>query len=413
MINRTKLAGMVLISSAVLGMTMNTGVISTLAADTAVTTTAAGNQASARFQTSGTLTFSDTAMNGLELTANNTITKGVLHLEYDVHSGSVNVGDNTTTTVKLPQELNAFAKNGSLVKYIKSANFKYHPGIGASIDHNYTDREIYVEKDTTTDDTYLLKFDNPAITGIGTDTTMTVNFNVDLGQMVTDTQIRIPDAYDLSDYHFATTIVTDGQVIDWNKVTATTGANTIPRWQLDPGYQLQLKKPAIDVPVYDTDTSLRGFGVPGAHVVVYQGSGDDRVPIGEGTVDADGFFTITIPKQAAGITLSVTQDTGVGESPATTVKVQHKAIAIPKPNVDQPYYGDKTISGKGYIAGDTITITNSRSGQIVKAIVKADLSFETETLLDGWILPKDVLQVQESNATGDVSGITEATVEIA
>lgn len=403
MIKKTKLVGMVLISSTVLGMVVNTGITSAFAAETqAVSTTSPANgQRGIEFQTKGTLALSGSAMDGLELSENNTVTEGILHFDYEVKSvASVNWNDRTITTIKLPRELNQFAEDKSLLTYISEANFKYHSII--SINHNYTPDEMTIVKDTESDDTYLLKFENPAITGAGLFTSMDVTFNLDLGAMVMETGHRIPDAYNKSTYDFASTISSADELIDWELVGSTDGEKTIPRGQLDPGYQIQQQKPVIMDPVYDTDSIIEGSGIPGAHIVVYQSVGDTRIPIGEGTVNANGFYKVSIPKQGAGVTLSVTQDAGVGESPADVTIVQQTVTTKPDaPQVDQERveWGD-IITGKMNDVNNEIKAVDAYTGAEYEVVVEADGSFSLDTTnIPVDILPTNVL-ITENNKIG-------------
>lgn len=411
MINRTKLAGMVLISSAVLGMAVNTGVTSAFAAEPQAVSSGApaNNQRGIQFQTQGTLSLSSTAMDGLELSADNTVTEGVLHLDYEVKSvASINWNDHTFATIKLPRELNQFAQDKTLLAYIKEANFKYHSII--SINHDYTADEMSIVKDTENEDTYLLKFKNPTLTGAGLFTSMDVNFNLDLGAMVTKTGHRIPDAYNKSTYDFASTIASEEESIDWELVGNTNGEKSIALSVLDPGYQIQQQKPVIMDPVYNTDTIVRGSAIPGAKVVIYRGTGANRVKLGEATADAKGFYSVTIVKQNAGVVIYATQNAGVGESPDAETTIQEKVTEIPAPTVNSTIGVDsKSVTGKGSYVGDEITVTNSRTGESVKTIVGADLSFSVN-VTDGFWKVYDILHVQESNDAGVQSAIAEIVV---
>ncbi|MEJ1324708.1 Ig-like domain-containing protein [Latilactobacillus sakei] len=318
MIKSSKLVNLVLVSSTVLGMVVTAGTSTAMAAaktsaDTSSVMTKKDNSPRIDYQTSGTLAASGTAMDGLELIAGNQVTRGTLHMKYDVKSfATLNWQEHTVTTIKLPREFNAFAKDGSLLKYIASANFNYTSSIN-TINHSYTSNEMHIEKDTQSDDTYLLKFDNPTVTGIGLNVQMHVEFDLNLGDMVTDTGVRIPDAYDKSAYHLASTITDkdDAGIIDWHLVGNTNGATTIPIWQLDPGYDILKQAPTIHNPIYDTDTVVTGSGIPGAKITLRQGVQPDSPIIGTGEVDASGVYSITIPAHNAGVTISATQNAWV------------------------------------------------------------------------------------------------------
>lgn len=417
MIKSSKLVNLVLVSSTVLGMVVTAGTSTAMAAaktsaDTSSVMTKKDNSPRIDYQTSGTLAASGTAMDGLELIAGNQVTRGTLHMKYDVKSfAALNWQEHTVTTIKLPREFNAFAKDGSLLKYISSANFNYTSSIN-TINHSYTSNEMHIEKDTQSDDTYLLKFDNPTVTGIGLNVQMHVEFDLNLGDMVTDTGVRIPDAYDKSAYHLASTITDkdNAGIIDWHLVGNTNGATTIPIWQLDPGYDILKQAPTIHNPIYDTDTVVTGSGIPGAKVTLRQGIEKDSPIIGTGEVDASGVYSITIPAQNAGVTISATQNAGFGESPNTTAMVQHKAGKIPAPIVDRLHPNSvKELTGTGTYPGNTITVKNADNGKSVTTVVGPDKKF-TVTVGAGFWDVYNMLEVTESNTSGEVSEVARVTI---
>lgn len=409
MVKSSKLVNLLLVSSTVLGVAVTAGTTTAMAASKTAapeSSVLASKAKDARidYQTAGDLQASGTAMDGLELIANNQVTRGSLHLKYDVKSfAALNWQERTVTTVKLPREFNAFAKDGSLLKYISSANFNYTSSIN-TINHNYTEHEMYIEKDTQSDDTYLLKFDNPTVSGIGFNVQMHVEFDLNLGDMVTETGVRIPDAYDNSAYHLASTITDkdNAGVINWHLVGTTDGATTIPTYQLDPGYDLLKKAPTIHNPIYDTDTVVTGSGIPGAKVTLRQGVEKDSPIIGTGVVDESGVYNITIPKQNAGVTISATQNAGIGDSPSATAVVQHKVTEIPKPVVPARIRENaKTLTGTGYVPGNKITVTNTTSGETLTTIVNDDKSFSVGIATGFWH-EYDMIEVVESG-NGEVS----------
>lgn len=417
MIKSSKLVNLVLVSSTVLGMVVTAGTSTAMAAaktsaDTSSVMTKKDNSPRIDYQTSGTLAASGTAMDGLELIAGNQVTRGTLHMKYDVKSfAALNWQEHTVTTIKLPREFNAFAKDGSLLKYIASANFNYTSSIN-TINHSYTSNEMHIEKDTQSDDTYLLKFDNPTVTGIGLNVQMHVEFDLNLGDMVTDTGVRIPDAYDKSAYHLASTITDkdDAGIIDWHLVGNTNGATTIPIWQLDPGYDILKQAPTIHNLIYDTDTVVTGSGIPGAKITLRQGVQPDSPIIGTGEVDASGVYSITIPAHNAGVTISATQNAGFGESSSTTATVQHKGGEIPAPGVpENQQLSDKTVKGTGYAPGNSIVVTNQRTGESVTTTVQADKSYLVNVSSTFWKL-FDIINVQEKNSSGDVSKVAQFVV---
>ncbi|HHP1136747.1 Ig-like domain-containing protein [Bacillus thuringiensis] len=76
-------------------------------------------------------------------------------------------------------------------------------------------------------------------------------------------------------------------------------------------------------PVTDADTQVTGKATASSTVSIKVGDQE----IGQGQADGNGTYTITIPKQTAGTTLSVTASNSAGTSAATTVTVKEKLTA--------------------------------------------------------------------------------------
>ena len=118
-------------------------------ADTSSVMTKKDNSPRIDYQTYWYFSSKRSAMDGLELIAGNQVTRGTLHMKYDVKSfAALNWQEHTVTTIKLPREFNAFAKDGSLLKYIASANFNYTSSIN-TINNSYTSNEMHIEKEYT------------------------------------------------------------------------------------------------------------------------------------------------------------------------------------------------------------------------------------------------------------------------
>lgn len=400
-----KLGNVLLMSSMILGLIGGTGITSVSAAALGNNNNVQNSNQNVKgveVQTKGVLTPSGSAMSGLKLEANNQVTYGTLDLDYKVTSAfSANFNDQTTTVIKLPTEFNTLAESGKMTDFITSAHFSYRNTIGGT-EHDFTKDEMKVKKDDKGPG-YLLMLTNPRISGVGIKPSMDVHLALDLGQMVTTTGIRIPNAIDKSAYHMSSTITSDAELINWEIVGNTDGSATIPVAQLDPGYDLLHSKPTIETPVNDTDTVVSGKGIPGATVTIKNGAG---TVLGTGVVDKSGGYKITIPAQNAGVTLLVTQNTGVGESEAETTIVQHSTIVIPAPKVDQPIVStDKIISGTGTKAGDLIRVTNYQTHQSGTATVQDDLTW-TFNVPNGFLSKGNILQVTESTNTGETSEAT-------
>ncbi|EPI03154.1 hypothetical protein D920_00317, partial [Enterococcus faecalis 13-SD-W-01] len=123
------------------------------------------------------------------------------------------------------------------------------------------------------------------------------------------------------------------------------------------------------------------------------------VVIGEGVVDETGIYHVTIDEaQAEGVTISVSQNTGVGWSEAATIIVTHKSTDIPAPTVNEPVTNQDTIiTGKGDTPGNTIIVKNQVTGvELGSGLVQPDGSF---TVVIPAQEPYTVLAVTETNGT--------------
>lgn len=313
------------------------------------------------YQTEGDLSLDGKAMDGLELIDNNRVTRDDLSMHYTVKAlASINWGDRTYTTVKLPRELDKLADSGKLTDYITSAHFEFTSS-SSDIQHDFTPDEIKIDKDA--EGVHYLKLENPRITSIGLRTEIDVSLNLDLGAAVTDLGIRIPHAANKFSYDFETTIAPEGEIIDWHLVGDSNGAAGIPVEILDPGYDLLQERPTIEEPIKDTDTTVTGTGHPGAEVKLLA----DGVEIKDatGTVNSSGIFHIKLAKALkAGTKVTAIQNTGVGDSAPSEVTIvqgdpeKPAAPTITTPADKQLSISNPTVIGKlsGSDLNDTITV---------------------------------------------------------
>ncbi|PWF99646.1 Ig-like domain-containing protein [Levilactobacillus bambusae] len=348
--------------------------------------------------TKGTLTASGTAANGLDLQANNTVTTGVLNLSYDGESVGTALSEDSKYVVKVPKELQPLVASKDFKQYI-SGSYKCDITGGGTVNHTYTEDDISIATDGST-----ISFDNPQTTYL-LGANYTINISLDLGQAVTDTGIRIADSTDVSnDYHFISAVVPSEGAIDWSLVGDYNAGVNLPTNKLDPGYDLLNQKPTIEK-VTDKSTHVTGSGVPGAKITVKVG---DKV-IGTGTVDENGIYTVEIPTQSEGVTITVTQNTGVGESkPATTV-VQHEDADIPAPVVNNPIKAGEPLTGLGSEPGDKITVVsaNDQTKVLGTGYVEDDYTFSI-TLSDA--PAGTIVGIYESNSNGDKSALAYAFI---
>jgi len=90
--------------------------------------------------------------------------------------------------------------------------------------------------------------------------------------------------------------------------------------------------------------------------------------------------------------------------------VQHKGGEIPAPGVpENQQLSDKTVKGTGYAPGNSIVVTNQRTGESVTTTVQADKSYLVNVSSTFWKL-FDIINVQEKNSSGDVSKVAQFVV---
>ncbi|AEJ23435.1 putative secreted protein [Weissella koreensis KACC 15510] len=342
--------------------------------------------------TSGALNVSGSGANGLQLQGNNSVTTGELDFHYTGKSiVSIGVNEQTETVFSVPKELQEIVNDPSFNNYV-SGTFQFNNGATS----NYDPHDIRVEDGGAT-----IRVINPNESWVFS-ATFDVHLNFNLGQMVTDTGMRVPDAENNSSYIFNAGLIEKNSVINWDIVNKYNTSYTLPTHQLDPGWGLLHRIPTAE-DVYDVDTTITGEGEPGAKIQVKVG---DEV-IGEGTVDSNGIYEIEIPKQNVGVTINVIQNTGVGWSDAASTIVKHKNVDIKAPVVtDTVYDTDTVIKGTGYEIGNTIIVTDQNGNEIGRGLVGADKTFKVT------IDPQKaytILHLVETNGT-ETSPATEVTV---
>lgn len=92
--------------------------------------------------------------------------------------------------------------------------------------------------------------------------------------------------------------------------------------------------------VSDRSTAVTGTAEANATVVIKNGS----LQLAAGKADAKGNYSISITKQKAGSTLSVTAGNTAGVSPAVTVTVQDKTAPV-TPKVNAVSNQDTVVTG--------------------------------------------------------------------
>ncbi|MBC2207713.1 immunoglobulin-like domain-containing protein [Listeria booriae] len=151
--------------------------------------------------------------------------------------------------------------------------------------------------------------------------------------------------------------------------------------------------------VKDTDTKVTGSGEANCDVTVTLPSGG----IVEGRTDADGKFSITIPKQTAGRDIKVNLTDAAGNVGATTtVTVQTDVLA--NPTVNRISNQDTKATGTG-VAGATITLT--ANDHDYTAEVGADGKYEVTIPKLAAGLSVAVKQAKNGRTSGSVNTIVQ------
>lgn len=310
--------------------------------------------------TRGSMNVSGTGASGLHLQGNNTVTTGTLDFDYEGKSiVSIGLNESTDYVMSVPAELVPLFNNSAFTNYI-TGNFQFNNGSK----YAYNKNDIRVEDGGKT-----LRIKNPTQSWFAY-ADFKVHLSLDLGQMVTDTGIRVADAENNSSYIFTGGLVKNGSSVDWDVVGSYNASYTLPTHRLDPGWTLLQEVPTVEA-IYDTDTTVTGRGVPGAKIQIKVG---DKV-IGTGIVDENGIYVVTIPKQYAGVTVKANQNTGVGWSKDREVIVKHKDATIAKPQVNTVTENSKAVTGKGETAGNIIIIADADGNEIGRGVVQANRAF--------------------------------------
>ncbi|WP_426423021.1 Ig-like domain-containing protein [Pediococcus acidilactici] len=167
--------------------------------------------------------------------------------------------------------------------------------------------------------------------------------------------------------------------------------------------------PILEQP-YEGDRTVTGRGVPGYTVNIYD---DLKNKIGSGKVDAYGTFRANIwfgynLYQGETIT-AVQQDLQGNESSPVKIKVKTKEDTVPKPYVNQPYVGDRTIEGIGEV-GCTVEITNGHGDYFGSDIVDGNNRFSVTIPAEYELYEGEQIKAVQINANGDKSEETTITV---
>lgn len=243
------------------------------------------------------------------------VTRGILELTYKVTDTlNINLGDQTYTYFKVPEEFYELMDTPDFTKYI-SGSFTFSTLGGQTI-------KPYTASDISLVGNHLIKVNNGRNAGL-IKQTATSTIDINLGKAVTESSIRIPDAQTAYTFHGTTS--TDGSFINWDLVGSSDAVTTLANIpSIDPGYGYQNKKPTVN-DIYDTDKIITGKAMPGAKVIVYN---NDNEEIGHGTALESGDFTVKVDSEYLPLAeydeIHVTQNFGLGETNPAIVIVKHK-----------------------------------------------------------------------------------------
>ncbi|MBC1247639.1 immunoglobulin-like domain-containing protein [Listeria booriae] len=157
------------------------------------------------------------------------------------------------------------------------------------------------------------------------------------------------------------------------------------------------------------DTTAKGTGIVGATVTITANSINYT-----GTVGPDGTYAITIPKQAAGATVTAKQEKGGITSNSVSTKVIDNRTPV-APTVNPVKDSDTTVTGTG-TKGDTIKVTTP-DGETYTTVVGDDGKWSvtipaqeagakidaTATAPNGNTSPKKEVSVLETPQTGKLT----------
>ncbi|HHP1136957.1 TPA: Ig-like domain-containing protein, partial [Bacillus thuringiensis] len=130
--------------------------------------------------------------------------------------------------------------------------------------------------------------------------------------------------------------------------------------------------------------------------------------IGQGQADGNGTYTITIPKQTAGTTLSVTASNSAGTSAATTVTVKERLAA---PTINDYYTTEAFARGMAPGASKVAIYVN---GQLVRtAAVDPNGSYSIYTGdIESLRTAGNTFEIAAIDAAGTESEKTQQTVQL-
>lgn len=377
MIKNTKLVGLVLASSTVLGMMVNVGVTTVQASENVSVLTQQAAKAGINVITNGSTTFEGSNMlEGVKLSNDYSLTSGVLQVNYTGTTlYSLTIGEKTKTFVSMPMEFKALmqkttADGKTFMDYIEPSSYFSAPNnLG---DKKYTYKRSDISYDAATN---TLIFQNDiGLTNILGGMTLESHIFIDLGQAITDLGERIPDAYNHSNYQFASTVASSDSIPDWDIIGSAESEGLINWTQLDKGWTIVNQVPSITNPVYDSDTQIFGGEAPAGSTVTIRANSEDGPIIGTAIASSNGTYIVkNIQKQKAGTVLYAEQTTALGTKGYGKATVVHDDKKPAKPVVDSSkvVWGDN-ITGTVDIPGDKIIAKNPLTGDIYTVKLSAD-----------------------------------------
>ncbi|EPI04950.1 hypothetical protein D920_00162 [Enterococcus faecalis 13-SD-W-01] len=315
---------------------------------------------------------------------------GLLTLNYTSTSWAtdINISDDLTYAIVIPIEFRNLFSDPSITRYL-DGSFALDSLIGG-------------EEVPLTSEDFSLNSDGSGLNvtihrGVGISfgqENIKIQINMHLASAIKATGIHIPNAENGESYDFNTALLKGNNII-WNEVDLNgdrSASAKIPTSQLD-FTNTSITQPTVS-DLYVGDTTVTGYSDPGNKITVTDPQGKTYF----GITNNNGMFSVGIPPQEKGTTLTVTASkNGVTSDPVVvTVKEKQQEI-IPMPGIDKPVKeGATSISGTGTTPGNTITIKDSLGNSLGTSQVTADHSYTVNLIRAA--KGGETLSVTESNA---------------
>lgn len=332
-------------------------------------------------------------------------TSGVLNVQLDVQKlADIAIGDKSQYEVKLPDEFAELSKTDAFREAITGQFRAWNLGIPIS---NYT----YTSNDLTVKDNTII-FNNPSLTDIiGLLPHLTMNLSIDLGKAVTDSGVRIPDAFN-GFYTVESALVGNGNIVDWG-IGSSDSKKNIELPKLDPGYNhaapvFNTDRKVVEVPLnskFDDSKALEDIQATDE----LDGNLTSKIKVDNNFVDTskEGYYNVNYSVvNSIGLKTTKTIKYHV-VSAATLSKLAPEAYRLHADNVLGTYSGNIAslkLYNNGYLIQDTGDVKNGSFKFYVgdKGILKNDkLTFNAYDK-DGALVLRDIPVAIQNDTKGTI-----------